>query len=60
MDTDQVIRALVLIGWLLYMTPRAFSIGDKGQRTIYLALGMTLTIGFVIAFAAEIEWLLKR
>ncbi len=60
MDTDQVIRALLLIGWLLYMTPRAFGIGDKGQRWLYLALGIVLTLGFAIAFAAEIEWLLKR
>jgi hypothetical protein len=56
-DTDHVIRLLVLLGWLLWLTPRVSFLGisEKGKSWFYLAVGCVLAIGFTMALVAEVQ-----
>lgn len=59
LDTDHSIRLLVLLGWLLWLTPRVslFGISEKGKSLFYLVVGGVLALGFTIAVIAEVQWL---
>jgi FtsH-binding integral membrane protein len=61
LDIDHLIRLLVLLGWLLWLTPRVsfFGISEKSKSWFYLAVGCVLALSFTIALVAEVQWLLQ-